>query len=138
VRGRTRARTLSSRLNPHESNSRIELGLLEPQSGHHAVPNWDDAAHLAGLVGNQPVVLPDEGRKAGKAFSVSPGCDVHTPNRVVTQPQATDPKAVTHRTPAVRVSVLVDVAIHHVEAVRFLRKTLERIPDPVAASEPTS
>src|SRR5215213_11755680 len=60
------------------------------------------------------------------------------PNRVVTPPEATDPNTVTDRTPAVRASVLVDVAIHHVEVARFLRKPLERIRDPVAASEPTS
>src|SRR5829696_1109268 len=82
--------------------------------------------------------VPGEGRKAGKAFPVGPGCDVPAPNRVVTPPQATDPNTVTDRTPAVRASVLVDVAIHHVEVARFLRKPLERIPDPVAASEPTS
>ena len=70
------------------------------------------------------------------ALLVGCGCDVPAPDRVVTQPQATDPDAVARRAPAVRVTVLVDVAVHDVEVARFLREPMERIPDPIAHPVP--
>ena len=60
--------------------------LLDPQSRHHAIPDRHDAADVPGVLGHQPVVLPDEGSHAGLALFVGSGCDVATPERVVTQP----------------------------------------------------
>ena len=72
-------------------------------------------------------MLPDEGGNAGLALIVGCGCDVPAPDRVVTQPQATEPDAVTCSAPAVRITVLVDVAVQHVEVADFLSKLTERI-----------
>jgi hypothetical protein len=72
--------------------------------------------------------LPDEGGNTRLAFPVGSGCDVPAPDRVVTQPQATNPDAVPRGPPTVRVTVLVHVAVHHVEVARFLREPLERTP----------
>ena len=55
---------------------------------------------------------------------------------VLSQPQATDPDAVARRPPAFRVTVLIDVAVHHVEVARFLRELMQRIPHPVAHPVP--
>src|SRR5215207_11370551 len=109
----------------------MRFALLDPQSRHYAVPDWHDAADVPGVLGHQPVVLTDEGGVTAEPFPVGSGCDVPAPKRVVAQPQATDPNALPRRAPAVRVTVLVDVAVHDVEVACFLRELTERITDPV-------
>src|SRR4030095_12540374 len=87
---------------------------------------------VPGVLGHQLVVFPDESGDARLALPVGRCCDVPAPDRVVTQPQAANSDTIARRPPAVRGTVLVDVAVHDVEVPRLLRKPIERIPDPVA------
>ena len=73
--------------------------LLDPQSRHHAIPNRHEAADVPGVIGHQSVVLLNGGCRTVPRLGL--GCDAPAPDRVVTQPQATDPDAVVHRAPAI-------------------------------------
>jgi hypothetical protein len=80
-----------------ESNNGTELGLFGPQSRHHAIPDRHDAADVPGILGHQPIMLPDGSGNAGHTLLVGSARDVPTPNRVVTQPQAADSNAIACR-----------------------------------------